>query len=106
MNVVLAVLVVGAGSLLFRLVPLMSSRRLPEQLTRTAGWAGLSVIAAISVRAVLLQDDPSLPVAPLVAAVSVAAGLITAFRGHSVLAAVGVGGASYLFIAAALTPLL
>jgi branched-subunit amino acid transport protein len=105
-NVGLAVLAVGVGSLLFRLVPLLSTRRLNDRLTHTAGWAGLSVIAAITVRTVLLQKDPSLPVAPLVAAISVAAGLVLAFRGQSVLIAVGVGCTSYLLISAAVTALL
>lgn len=105
MTVLWAVLGVGAGSLLFRLVPLASPRRLPEQLSRVAGWTGLAVIAALSVRAVLQLDDASAPAARLVAALSVTAGLVLAYRGRSVLVAVGVGGSTYLIIAAAVAAL-
>ena len=105
MTVLLAVLVVGVGSLLFRIVPLISTGRMPEGLTRAAGWAGLAVIAGISVRSVLLFQDVSTPVAPIAAAVSVTAGLAVAFRGRSVLVAVGVGASSYLIISAALAAL-
>jgi len=105
MTVLLAVLVVGVGSVLFRLIPLLSSGRLPEGLTQAAGWAGLAVVAAISVRSVLQLHDASIPGAPVVAALSVTAGLVLAFRGGSVLVAVGVGGAAYLIISAAMAAL-
>ena len=39
MTVLLAVLVVGAGSLVFRLGPLLGADRLPTSVTRVAGWA-------------------------------------------------------------------
>jgi branched-subunit amino acid transport protein len=67
-----------------------------------AGWAGLAVLAAMTIRAVLQQRDPSIPGAPLVAAASVGIGLLLAFRGRSVLIAVGAGAATYLLMAAAL----
>lgn len=105
MSVVLAVIVVGCASLLFRLVPLLSTRRLPEHLTRAAGWWGLAVVAGITVRSVAGHQDPSIPVAPVVAAVSVAAGLALAFKGRSLLVAVGVGVSAYVIIAAALAAL-
>lgn len=105
MTVLWAVLGVGIGSLLFRLVPLAGPGGLPEQLSRVAGWTGLAVIAALSVRTVLQLDDASVPAARLVAAVSVAAGLVLAYRGKSVLVAVGVGGATYLIIAASVAAL-
>ena len=98
MNVFLAVLVVGIGSLAFRLVPLVTGRQIPEALARGAGWAGLSVIAGISVRSVLLLEDPATPLAPLVAVVAVTVGLTLAFRGRSVLLSVGVGCASYVVL--------
>ncbi len=98
MNVVLAVLAVGAASLLFRLAPLLSTRRMPECLTRAAGRSGLAVVAGITVRSVLLHKNSSIPVAPLVATV----GLALAYQGRSLLVAVGVAGSAYLMIAAAL----
>ncbi len=105
MNVLLAVLVVGAGSLAFRLVPLLTGRQIPPTVARGAGWAGLSVIAGITVRSVLLLEDSATPLAPLVAVVSVAAGLLLAFRGRSVLLAVGVGCASYVVLVGVLAGL-
>ena len=105
MTVLLAVLAVGAGSLLFRLAPLLGAERLSDRVTRLAGWAGLSVLAAITVRAVVLHDDPSVSWAPLLAALSVGAGLVLAFRGRSQLVAVAAGAASYLVLAAVLSAL-
>ena len=84
MNVLLAVLVVGVGSLAFRLVPLLTGREIPSSLPAPRA-AGLSVIAGITVRSTLLHDDASIPLAPVVALLSVAIGLGLAFRGHSVL---------------------
>jgi len=105
MTVLLAVLVVGLGSLFLRLAPLLSTGRMPEKLTQAAGWAGLAVVAGISVRSVLLFQDRSVAGAPVLAAVSVAIGLVLAFRGRSVLVAVAVGGATYQVISAALAAL-
>jgi branched-subunit amino acid transport protein len=101
-NVVLAVIAVGLGSLAFRLVPLLTGRQVPARLARAAGWAGLSVIAGITVRSTLLLEDPGVPLAPVAALLSVLVGFVLAFRGRSVLVAVGVGCASYLALAAAL----
>jgi branched-subunit amino acid transport protein len=103
MSVVVAVLAVGAGSLLFRLLPLLGANRLPDHVTRVAGWAGLSVLAAITVRAVVAFDDPAVVGAPLVAAVAVGAGLYLAFRGRSLLLAVAAGAGCYLVLSAALS---
>ena len=103
MSVVVAVLAVGAGSLLFRLLPLLGANRLPDQVTRVAGWAGLSVLAAITVRAVVTFDDPAVSGAPLVAALAVGAGLYLAFRGRSPLLAVAAGAGCYLVLATALS---
>jgi branched-subunit amino acid transport protein len=101
-NVVLAVLAVGAASLAFRLVPLLTGRQIPAVLARGASWAGISVIAGITVRSTLLLEDPGVPLAPLAAALSVALGFVLAFRGRPVLLAVGAGCASYVVLAAAL----
>ncbi|MCW2761975.1 MAG: hypothetical protein JWR85_2176 [Marmoricola sp.] len=106
MSVLWAVLAVGVGSLLFRLVPLLGTRRRPDELSRIAGWTGLAVIAAIAVRSVLMHDDPCLPAAPLFAGLSVAAGLVLTFRGRSVLVAVGIGCSTYLIIGAAVAVLI
>lgn len=103
MSVLLAVVVVGAGSLVFRLAPLLSPRHLPEWLTQGTAWAGMAVIAGISVRSVLLHEDATIPSAPALAAVSVLAGLVMAYRGRSVLVAVGVGVSAYVIGSVALT---
>jgi branched-subunit amino acid transport protein len=104
-NVLLAVLAVGAGSMAFRLVPLLTGRQIPETLARGATWAGLAVIAGITVRSTLLLDDPSVAFAPVVALLAVTIGFVLAFRGRSVLLAVAAGCASYVVIGAALAGL-
>ena len=103
MNVLLAVLAVGGGSLLFRLAPLLGARRLPDRLTRVAAWAGLSVLTAITVRAVAAHRDPAVPAAPLLAAVCVGVGLYLAFRGRSLLLAAAAGAGCYVVLAAAVS---
>ena len=65
MTVLLAVMVVGLGSLAFLRLPMLSTGRRPEKLTQGAGWAGLAVIAGISVRSVLLTRTHPVPVVPL-----------------------------------------
>lgn len=102
MTVVIAVTAVGLGSLVLRLMPLLGAHRLPDKLARVAGWAGLSVLAAITVRAVALHRNSEVSGAPLVAAISVVAGLALAHRGRSVLVSVASGAATYLFLAAVL----
>ena len=102
MNVLLAILAVGAGSLAFRLVPLLTGRQIPMALARGASWAGLSVIAGITVRSTLLLEDPGVPLAPVAGLVAVSIGFVLAFRGRSVLLAVAAGCASYVVLAAAL----
>jgi len=96
MTVLLAVLVVGAGSLTFRLGPLLGADRLPDGLTRVAGWAGVSMLAAVTVRTVLRHEDPALTAAPLLGAAAVAVCLLLTARGVSLLLAVTAGGATYL----------
>jgi branched-subunit amino acid transport protein AzlD len=102
MTVVIAVTAVGVGSLALRLMPLLGAHRLPDKLARVAGWAGLSVLAAITVRAVALHRNSEVSGAPLVAAISVVAGLALAHRGRSILLSVAAGAATYLFLAAVL----
>ncbi len=102
MNVVLAVLAVGASSLAFRFVPLLTGRQIRVALARGATWAGLAVIAGITVRSTLLLRDPAAPLAPVIAPLAVTVGFVLAFRGRSVLVAVGAGCASYVVLAAAL----
>jgi branched-subunit amino acid transport protein len=103
MNVLLAVLAVGGGSLIFRLAPLLGARRLPDGLTRVAAWAGLSVLTAITVRAIAAYRDPAVPAAPLVAALCVGVGLYLAFRGRSLLLAAAAGAGCYLALSAVLS---
>lgn len=100
MSVLVAVLVVGLGSLLFRMVPLVGAHRLPDRVAEAAGFAGVAVIAAITVRTVLHHQDSSVPAAPLVAALAVGVGLLLAFRGRPVPIAVAAGLASYLLLSA------
>ena len=91
MTVALAVGVVGAGSLLFRLLPLLGAARVPVALSRAAGWAGLSVLAALVVRSVVRHQDPEVPAAPLLAALALAVALGLAHRGRSALVSVARG---------------
>lgn len=101
MNVVVAVAVVGLGSLLLRIVPLVGARRLPDALAEVAEVAGLALLGALVVRSAVLHDDPAIPGAPVVAALSAGVGLLLAFRGRSVLVAVSAGAATYLVLSAA-----
>jgi branched-subunit amino acid transport protein len=104
-NVLLAVLAVGVGSMAFRLLPLLTGRKVPAVLARGASWAGLSVIAGITIRSTLLLEDPGVPLAPVAGVLAVTVGFVLAFRGRSVLVAVGAGCASYVVLAAALAGL-
>ena len=98
-SVLVTVLVVGIGSVAFRLLPLLGASRIPDRLTQVAGWAGLSVLASLTVRAVLHHEDAAVPGARVAAAVAVAACLMIAFRGRSLLVSVAAGAATYLAIA-------
>ena len=101
MSVLIAVALVGAGSLVFRLVPLLGAHRIPDRLTVLAGWAALSVLVAMTVRSVLDHRDPTVPGAAFVAAASVGLGLLLALHGRSVLLAVAAGGSTYVVLSAA-----
>jgi branched-subunit amino acid transport protein AzlD len=109
MNVALAVAVVGAGSLLLRLLPLVGATLVPDRLSVHAARAAMAVLAAMTVRTVLLHGDESLAgssvTAPVLAALAVALGLWLAHRGRSVLVASGTGLASYVVLAAGLAAL-
>jgi branched-subunit amino acid transport protein len=102
MTTVVALVLVGAGSLAYRLLPLLGAARVPAAVSQAAGWAGLSVLLAISVRGVLHHEDPSIPGATAVAAVSVAIGLVLVLRGRPMLVALGAGAGSYLLLSAGL----
>jgi hypothetical protein len=101
MTVLVAVALVGAGSLVFRLAPLLGAGRIPDRVTVVAGWAALSVLVAMTVRGVLDHQDPTVPGAVLVAAAAVGLGLLLAFQGRSALVAVAAGGATYVVLSAA-----
>lgn len=84
MTTLIALVVVSLGSLAFRLAPLLGAGQVPDGVARVAGWGGVSVLAAITVRSVVHHQDATTPAATLVAAVSVAIGLLLALRGRSV----------------------
>ena len=104
MSVVLAVAVVGLGSLLLRLLPLMGAARIPDRLSVHAARAAMAVLAAMTVRTVLRHRDDGLAgalvSAPVLAALAVGLGLWLAYRGRSVLVASGVGLVVYVVLAA------
>ena len=102
MTTVIALALVGAGSLAFRLLPLLGAARVPEAVSRAASWAGLSVLVAVTVRGVLNHQDASIPWPVLVALVSVTLGLAAAARGRSTLLVLGIGAGSYLALSAVL----
>jgi branched-subunit amino acid transport protein AzlD len=106
MNVLLAVLVVGVGSLVVRVVPLLGARRLPGEISRLAGWAGVSVLATLTVRAVVLHEDTSVPYAGAHAFIAVALALFVAYKWRSTVLAVGIGAAAYVVLSAATASLL
>jgi branched-subunit amino acid transport protein len=98
MTTVLALLLVGVGSVGYRLLPLLGAGRLPETFSRVAGWAGLSVLAAVTVRGVLRHQDASVPWPVPVALVSVVLALGLAARGRPMLVVLGAGAATYVVL--------
>jgi len=102
MNTWLAVLAIGLGSLALRVLPLLTTRRLPERLTVAAGAGGLGVLAGFTVRSVLEYADPATPYAVPVAVVVVGVGLAAAFRGSGVLTATTAGLVVYVALAGGL----
>jgi hypothetical protein len=103
-TVALAVAVVGAGSLMLRLLPLVGATLIPARLSMHAGRAAMAVLAAMTVRAVLRHRDDALAgsvvTAPVLGALAVGLGLWLAYRGRSVLVASSVGLATYVVLAA------
>jgi branched-subunit amino acid transport protein len=100
-----ALVVVGLGSFAYRLLPLLGAARVPEEVSRTAGWAGLSVLAAVTVRGVLRHHDDAVPWAVPVAVVSVGLGLVLTARGRSMLVVLAVGAGTYLALSAVVAEL-
>lgn len=100
MTTVVALLLVGVGSVAYRMLPLLGAARVPEAVSTAAGWAGISVLTAVTVRGVLNHEDDSIPWAVPVALVSVGLGLAMAARGRPPLVVLGVGAACYLVLAA------
>ncbi|MGZ4427342.1 MAG: AzlD domain-containing protein [Nocardioidaceae bacterium] len=96
MTTVVTLVLVGAGSLAYRLLPLLGAARVPDAVSRAAGWAGVSVLAAVTVRGVLHHQDRSIPWAVPVAVVAVAVALAVAARGRGVLLVLAAGAGTYL----------
>lgn len=99
---VLALVLVGVGSLAYRLLPLLGAARVPEEVSRVAGWAGISVLTGVTIRGVLNHHDDSIPWAVPVAVLSVGLGLSLALRGRSTPVVLAVGAGSYLLLSAVL----
>ncbi len=103
MTVLIAVALVGLGSLLLRVLPLLGAARIPDRLTVHAARAGIAVLAAMTVRTVVQHHDDSLMgasvTAPALAALAVGFGLWLAYRGRSLLFATSAGLASYVLVA-------
>jgi hypothetical protein len=107
MSVALAVAVVGAGSLVLRLLPLVGAALIPDRLSVHATRAAMAVLAATTVRTVLRHRDDALAgslvafAPPVLAALAVGLGLWLAYRGRSVLVASIAGLATYVVLSAA-----
>ena len=76
MSTLAVVLAVTAGSLAFRLVPLLGWVAVPHQAARVARGAGVAAMTAMVVRGVLEHRDHGVPGAGAVAAAAVAVGLV------------------------------
>ena len=106
MTVALAMVLVGGGSILLRVLPLLGAARIPDRVTVHAARAGMAVLAATTARTVVQHRDDSLAgasvTAPVLAALAVGLGIWLAYRGRSLLFAVAAGLATYLTLAAVL----
>jgi branched-subunit amino acid transport protein len=98
MTTLLALTVVGVGSVLYRVLPLLGAARIPGTAARVAGWAGLAVLSAITVRSVLQHEDAAVPWAVPVAVVSVGVGLALAVLGRHMLVVLAAGAGTYLVL--------
>ena len=101
MRTLLVVLVVAAGSMAFRLVPLLGAVAVPERSARVARGAGVAALTALVVRGVLHHQEPGVPGAAVIAALAVTAGLVVAAKGRSLVLVLGAGLGTYLVLAAA-----
>jgi branched-subunit amino acid transport protein len=101
MSTLVVVLVVTAGSLAFRLVPLLGLVTVPEQAARVARGAGVAAMTAMVVRGVLEHRDAGLPGAGVIAGAAVAVGLAVATRGRSLGVVLLCGLAAYGALASA-----
>lgn len=91
MSLLLAAAVVGTGSVLMRVLPMLGARHLSDAVAEAAGWAGLGVIAAMTVRALLSPQAAVGVLGCVPGALAVGVGIFLASRGRSVLVAVGAG---------------
>lgn len=105
MTTVVALILVGAGSVAFRMLPLVWAARVSDTVSTVAGWAGVSVLTAVTVRGVLQHTDSTIPWAVPVAAVSVGAALAVAARGKGMLVVLGVGAGTYLALSTVIAAL-
>jgi branched-subunit amino acid transport protein len=104
MTMLLAVVTVGAASLLFRLAPLLGAELIPDRVVRLASHAGLAVLAGLATRAVLLHEDPTVEIpGPLLAAAALAPALYLTLRGRSALLAIASAAATYLLLSTLLS---
>jgi branched-subunit amino acid transport protein len=101
MSTLAVVLAVTAGSLAFRLVPLLGWVAVPEQAARVARGAGVAAMTAMVVRGVMEHRDPGVPAAGAVAVAAVAVGLAVATRGRSLGVVLVSGLATYGVLASA-----
>jgi branched-subunit amino acid transport protein len=101
MSTLAVVLAVTAGSLAFRLVPLLGWVAVPEQAARVARGAGVAAMTAMVVRGVLEHRDPGVPGAGAVAVAAVAVGLAVATRRRSLGVVLLSGLATYGVLASA-----
>lgn len=99
MTLLAAVAIVAAGSLLLRAVPLLTARHVPERLADAAGWAGLGVIAAMTVRGLLGPSPGCGLVTQLPALLAAGVGVLLAVRRVPTLIAVASGLGTYLLLA-------
>ena len=95
MSTLAVVLAVTAGSLAFRLVPLLGLVAVPERAARVARGAGVAAMTAMVVRGVLEHRDPGVPGAGVIAVAAVAVGLVAAARGRSLGVVLFCGLAAY-----------
>jgi branched-subunit amino acid transport protein len=98
MTTLVALLAVGLGSLAYRALPLLGADRVPEGVSRAAGWAGLSVLVAVTVRGVLRHEDPATPGSVVVAVLAVGLGLLLAARRRPMLVVLLAGAGTYVVL--------